>query len=222
MEEARSTNDEARALALDGAPEGAAVLARRQSAGRGRAGRTFLSPEGGLYLSVVLRPVAPPHQWGILPLAAGLAVVDELRARGVEAALKWPNDVMLREDKVGGILVESRMGAPPFAVVGIGLNLQDAPALPGVGGLRGRAGGAREVAAALVPRLVALSEELGLAGPGPIAHRVRAVCVTLGRQVEWEEKVGVARDLDEGGSLVVDTPGGLERVVAGDVRVRSR
>lgn len=220
LDETRSTNDEARALALDGAQEGTAVLARRQTAGRGRAGRTFLSPEGGLYLSVVLRPLAPLHRWGILPLAAGSAVARDLRASGIDALLKWPNDVLVGGAKVGGILVESRMGDAPFSVVGIGVNLGKAPQLPGVAGLDGRAGSAREVAARLVPRLVAASATLARDGPAALAADAREICATLGRAVEWDGRKGVARDVDDDGSLVVETDGGLERVVAGDVILR--
>lgn len=220
VEETRSTNDEARGLALEGAPEGTAVLAKRQTAGRGRAGRTFLSPEGGLYLSIVLRPRAPPHQWGILPLASGVAVIDELRARAVEATLKWPNDILSDRAKVGGILVESRMGETPFAVVGIGLNLSRAPDLPHVAGLEGAAGTPRSFAAGLVPRLVDVSRRLTAEGPAGLASAVRRVCVTLGREVEWDGKKGRARDVGDDGSLVVEGAAGLEHVVAGDVAVR--
>jgi BirA family biotin operon repressor/biotin-[acetyl-CoA-carboxylase] ligase len=190
LDEVRSTNDEARALAVGGAPEGTAVLAKRQTAGRGRAGRSFLSPEGGLYLSVVLRPAAPLHHWTILALAAGAVVATDLRGRGLLAHLKWPNDILLDEAKVGGVLAESRMGPEPYVVVGVGLNLGGAPSIPGVGGL--------------------------------LAMQVRALCSTIGRAVEWDEKKGVARDVDEDGSLVVETAAGLERIVAGDVAVRFR
>ena len=129
-DETTSTNDDAKALAERGAPMGDAVLARSQTRGRGRASRSFLSPEGGLYLSVVLRPRRPPDEWSLVPLMAGAVVARELRRDGFDARLKWPNDVLLGAEKVGGILVESRWGDSPFAVVGIGLNVDRVPEVP--------------------------------------------------------------------------------------------
>lgn len=223
-EETASTNDDAHALAEAGAPHGAAVLAKRQTRGRGRAGRAFSSPEGGMYLSVVLRPAFPPAQWSLLPLAAGLAVVEELRARGYDAGLKWPNDVMLGGRKAGGVLVESRWGAAPHAVVGVGLNLREAP-VPEATALAGHGDsppGPRELAEALVARLVGRVDAWAREGPAGVVAGVRAACVTLGREVEWEKGEGVAVDVAEDGALVVRVAGGHERVLAGDVRVRVR
>lgn len=221
-EETGSTNDDAHALAEAGAPHGTAVLAARQSKGRGRAGRAFVSPEGGLYLSVVLRPRLPPHQWSLLPLAAGLAVVEELRAAGVAADLKWPNDVLVGGAKLGGILVESRWGASPHAVVGVGLNLETAP-VPGSTSLRaaGLVAQRRALAEALVARLVAVHERWAREGTAAVLAGVRAACVTLGKKVEWEKGEGVALDVAEDGALVVDVAGKRHLVLAGDVRLRA-
>ena len=220
-----STNDDARALALSGAAHGTAVLAAQQSAGRGRAGRSFASPTGGLYLSVVLRPHAPPHHWSVLPLAAGAAAAWTLRERGFPVELKWPNDLMLCGRKLGGVLVESRMGHHDFAVVGIGANVREAPhdvpdatclaahaAPPDVRAL------AQAVRAAVVARVARLDAE----GPRGVLSEVRALCGTLGRRVEWEKGDGVAVDVAEDGALVVDVGGATARVVAGDVRLRVR
>jgi BirA family biotin operon repressor/biotin-[acetyl-CoA-carboxylase] ligase len=124
-----STNDAARALALEGAPHGAAVLAREQTRGRGTKGRTWHSPAGlGLYASFILRgrdgeAVPFPH---LVPLAAGLAASDAiLETAGLETRLKWPNDILHGGKKLGGILSEGvDAGAPEgFAVVGIGLDV---------------------------------------------------------------------------------------------------
>ena len=222
-EETQSTNDDAHALAQAGAASGTAVLALRQARGRGRAGRTFASPEGGLYLSVVLRPRLEPAQWSLLPLASGLAVVEELRARGFDAGLKWPNDVMLAGRKLGGILVESRWGREPFAVVGIGLNLTEAPVEEATALARhGAVPERRTLAEALVARLVALVDAWARDGPADVLKGVRAACVTLGREVAWEKGEGVAVDVAEDGALVVRVAGGHERVLAGDVRLRVR
>jgi len=128
-----STNDAARALALDGAAHGTAVLAKEQTRGRGTKGRAWHSPAGlGLYASFVLRgpgggDLPFPH---LVPLAAGLAASDAVReTSGVETLLKWPNDVVHRGRKLGGILCEAQSGgeAGGFAVVGIGINVGHGP-----------------------------------------------------------------------------------------------
>ena len=119
-----STQDEAVRLARAGAPEGTLVIAARQTHGRGRAGRTWFSPAGaGIYASIVLKPKAPPAQWPTLSVLAGVAVVEELRRLGIrDARLKWPNDALIGERKVAGILVQAEPDAG-FAVLGLGLNV---------------------------------------------------------------------------------------------------
>lgn len=133
-ESVASTNDAARALAVEGAAHGAAVLAREQTRGRGTKGRSWHSPAGlGLYASFVLRgpgggPVPFPH---LLPLAAGLAAADAVRAEArIEVRLKWPNDLVLAGKKLGGILCEGVSGGAggDFAVVGVGINVGHGPA----------------------------------------------------------------------------------------------
>lgn len=220
-----STNDDARELALAGAPHGTMVLAASQRAGRGRAGRSFLSPEGGLYLSVVLRPRAPPHQWTVLPLLAGAAAAVALRGRGFPVELKWPNDLLLAGRKLGGVLVESRMGTSSFAIVGIGANLaqvprgvEDATCLAHHGFAPDRSALAMRILETLLVRAATLDAT----GPSAVLHEVRALCGTLGRRVEWEKYEGVALDVAEDGALVVETADGLARVVAGDVRLKSK
>lgn len=222
-DETGSTNDDARELALSGAPHGTAVLAARQTQGRGRAGRAWASPEGNLYLSVLLRPRLPPHKWALLPLAVGSAVVGRLREEGFHADLKWPNDVLLEGRKVGGVLMESRIGPDPFLVVGLGLNLREPP-VPDATALarHGRPPERRALAEALRQRVVEALDRLEKEGPAPTLAEVRARCVTLGRRVAWEDGTGRAVDVAEDGSLVVEREeGGRALVVAGDVRVRA-
>jgi len=223
-EETGSTNDDARALALVGAPAGTAVLARRQTHGRGRAGRAFASPEGGMYLSVVLRPLLAPAQWGLLSLAAALDVALALRATGFPVDVKWPNDLLLGGRKVGGILAEARVDRDGFVVVGIGLNLERAPEdVPGATALAAHAPPpdaralATRIAEALVARVAALERD----GPEATLAGLRATCATLGRKVSWEKGEGVAVDVAEDGALVVqDKEGRRHRVLAGDVVIR--
>lgn len=128
-----STNDAARALALNGAAHGTAVLAGEQTRGRGTKGRAWHSPPGlGLYASFILRgpgvgPVPFPH---LLPLAAGLAATDAiLAAAGIGVRLKWPNDLVHAGKKLGGILSEGVTGtaSEDFAIVGIGVNVGHGP-----------------------------------------------------------------------------------------------
>jgi BirA family biotin operon repressor/biotin-[acetyl-CoA-carboxylase] ligase len=122
------------ALAAEGAPEGTAILARRQTAGRGRAGRGWDSPEGNLHLSVLLRPDAPLREAPLFGLAAAVALADATVAAlsGAPVALKWPNDLLLGGAKAGGILAEAAAegGRIGHLILGIGVNLAHAPALP--------------------------------------------------------------------------------------------
>lgn len=118
-----STMDVARGLAATGSPEGTLVLAARQRKGRGRLGRVWESPEGGLYLSLVLRPSRPQEEWPHLSLVTGLACAEAIReACGVCAMIKWPNDLVIGSKKIGGILLETQFGSG-FVVLGIGINV---------------------------------------------------------------------------------------------------
>lgn len=122
-----STNNYARLLAQQGATEGTAVLARQQSAGRGRQGRAWVSPpDAGLYLSLILRPQVTLARAAFLPLAAAIAVAETLRFDYHTAAdIKYPNDVLVGGRKICGILVESASDGEQvsYAVLGIGVNL---------------------------------------------------------------------------------------------------
>lgn len=137
LAETQSTNAEAMRLALGGEMGPLWVWAERQTGGRGRSGRTWVSEPGNLFASLLISAACAPARIGQLSLVAGVAVIDAIRksaAPGVAAAplrLKWPNDILIGSAKTGGILVESttRPGAPDIlAVVGVGLNLKTAPA----------------------------------------------------------------------------------------------
>ena len=123
--ETGSTNDDARALARAGAVEGSVVLATRQRTGRGRMGRTWESPTGGVYLSAVLRPAVAPTQVASLALAVALGVVVGLERLGVQPQLKWPNDVLLGGRKLAGVLLEmsAEADAVQWVVAGVGVNV---------------------------------------------------------------------------------------------------
>lgn len=120
-EHVESTNDDARNLALAGAADGLIVLAKHQSAGRGRRGAAWFSTPGeSLAFSIIVRPEEPKALWPRLALAAGLSVAKAVESFGATSAIKWPNDVWIVRKKVAGILVEA--GAD-FAIVGIGINV---------------------------------------------------------------------------------------------------
>jgi BirA family transcriptional regulator, biotin operon repressor / biotin---[acetyl-CoA-carboxylase] ligase len=230
-----STNDLAKELAEQGAVHGEVVIAETQTAGRGRRGRAWVSPPGkNLYLSVVLRPELPPQRATELTLLASVAACETLREAGIEAVIKWPNDLLAGGRKIAGILTE--MAAEPdrvhWVVVGLGINL-NAGAEDFPPDLRDEATSAALVRGAVLPRalftaalLARLEEWLerhALEGFAPVRETWRALSGTLGRQVliaTGEAKLtGIAEDIDETGALLVRGPLGVERVTAGDVHL---
>lgn len=233
-DELPSTNDRAAALASDGAPEGALVVALRQTAGRGRHGRAWASPPGGLYFSLVLRPDDAMLRRLPATLLAGLAVaeaIDQVAPGEPRAELKWPNDVHLGGRKVSGILGElSRDRAGAVLVLGIGVNVATDPAaLPAelrdvatsVGAVRGQAPDAGALLGAILARF---GEHYGLVrdgGGATILAAASARMPLLGKlvRVRLVDRVleGTAAGLNATGGLVVDVGGRRETVVAGEV-----
>ncbi|MHC1680090.1 MAG: biotin--[acetyl-CoA-carboxylase] ligase [Methanomassiliicoccales archaeon] len=144
--EVDSTNNIAKALAIDGEPEGTVVSALKQTGGRGRTGRHWESPEGGLYLSIVLRPDLPAQDMTLLTVLSCLPVAQAIEeVCKVVPRIKWPNDVRVDGKKVAGILTEVcyRGGEPRFMVLGIGINLNTDLAsldVPEAGSLKGMCG----------------------------------------------------------------------------------
>jgi BirA family biotin operon repressor/biotin-[acetyl-CoA-carboxylase] ligase len=225
-------------LLARGGPEGQVLVAEEQTAGRGRAGRTWVSqPGASLTFSVLLRPASvPPSARGWLPLLTGVAVAAGVRsAAGVAASLKWPNDVLVGDRKLAGILAEQSSDGDAV-VVGVGLNvamregaLPVSPAgLPATSLLVEGADVARETL--LVEILRSLERcYLGFrADPDPVRSgllaQYRAACATLGRQVRVELPadrvvVGIAEDVDASGRLLVRPAGAASAtpVSAGDI-----
>lgn len=232
-----STSTLAKELAAQGAPEGTVIVAGHQSAGRGRMGRSFSSPEGlGLYLSVILRPNCSPGRLMHLTCAVGLAACDAVEAvAGFRPGLKWANDLVWNRQKLGGILVENSLderGNIAWAVVGIGINCAQTPAdfpealRPTAASLAmatGQPVSRRELAVALVSALEKMNRQLFQ--PAPIMARYRRDCVTLGQVVS----VHSFRDIRHAKALAVDDAGALilefedghrETVNSGEVSVR--
>ena len=224
-----STNAEAAARVRAGAAARLVLLTDHQTAGRGRLDRTWQTPAGvALTVSLVLDPEQPDEQWPWLPLLVGLAVVDAVRAgTGVVAGLKWPNDVLVGERKLAGILTERVTGVQgALAVAGVGVNVhQRAPAVETATSLA--VVGARIDRVALLEALLGTVDER-LAdwgtpgGPGRLRAAYRAGCVTLGRDVVAHlpgsgELRGRAVDVDEHGRLVLEAGSRRAAVAAGDV-----
>jgi BirA family biotin operon repressor/biotin-[acetyl-CoA-carboxylase] ligase len=229
--ETGSTNADVAEAARGGAPEGLVVAAELQTAGRGRADRSWQAPaRSGLAVSVLLRPTVARERWGWLPLMAGLAVAGPVSAMsGLEVSLKWPNDVLVGDRKLAGILAEVVDDA---VVVGLGLNVslrEDELPVPTATSLaiEGSAVTDRE------PVLRAWLRELGrlyaaLVAAGGDADRAglraaySSVSATIGRRVHVTMPgvrvlEGEAVDVDAEGRLVLRTDSGLSTVAAGDV-----
>ncbi len=228
-----STNDHARELAEEGADHGEVVIAESQTGGRGRRGRPWVSPPRlNAYFSVILRPELPPARAPELTLLASVAICDALRQANVPAAIKWPNDLLVGERKIAGILTElaSEPERVHWAVVGIGVNV-NARADDFPPELREVATSVLLERGAPAPRalfvaacLTALEDWLDRhaeEGFEPVRLAWRERSATLGREItvrtEGRDVVGRAVDVDEVGALLVQTDEKIERILSGDV-----
>jgi nicotinate-nucleotide pyrophosphorylase (carboxylating) len=235
LDEVTSTNDVARRALLAGAPHGSVYRAEWQQSGRGRLGRIWLASHGDLMMSVLLKPTLPPSRVSLVTLAAAVAVREVLSSHGLAARIKWPNDLLVDDRKIAGILVEGVLEGHRMlgCVVGVGVNIHfdideiarsagpsyEERLIPGTFTSFAQEG-------VRAPDLDALARRIGAA----IVEWVRAIEVygvddmltawrthsgTLGRRLafvlEGEERAGVAVDIDNDGGLVVETDDG-ERV----------
>jgi BirA family biotin operon repressor/biotin-[acetyl-CoA-carboxylase] ligase len=219
-----STQDVAREHALGDDAPGLVVLAGAQTEGRGRGGSSWQSAEGGLYVTVVMRPEG---RIGLLPLLAGVGVSDAImEVTGIRPLLKWPNDILIDGMKVAGVLLETAWhgDGPQFSLLGIGLNannqLQDD--LPRATTLSRELGSDVDRDRILLSILARIEHLLPFleADPEVILREWRERNQTLGRYVEvtdisGERICGVAVDLDEDGALIIDTDDGPRRVLSG-------
>ncbi len=202
------------------------VVARRQTRGRGRGRRRWRSPEGGLYLTW-LRPAPPREALAALPALAAAAAAEAVEAAaGVRLGIKWPNDLLLGDGKVGGLLVTARSGRRPWAAVGLGLNLGRAPSLPGrtrlpAAAIPDRGRGWEAWVEAIAPRFVT-TLECALPDPRPALAAWRArlvhrpgdpIRLRSGRERIEGTFLGVTRD----GRLRLATAGGERTVASGEV-----
>jgi BirA family biotin operon repressor/biotin-[acetyl-CoA-carboxylase] ligase len=219
-----STNDRARELAREGAAD-VVVLAEEQTGGRGRLDRAWTAPPGGVWLSVLLRPSRPPSHAPLFTLAAAVATVDACRSAGVDAAIKWPNDVVVPgpdgDRKLAGVLTEMEGEADrvSWLVVGVGVNANvDRSTLPpGATSLRATAGDVdrRRFVQSLLARFHDLRGD-----PDAVLPAWRDRAATLGRRVRVETHGGTvegeAVDVVHPGALRVRTAEGERVVHAGD------
>jgi BirA family biotin operon repressor/biotin-[acetyl-CoA-carboxylase] ligase len=227
--ETGSTNADLAQRARDGAPDRSVLVAEHQSAGRGRRDRVWESPpRAGIAVSVLLRPAVPPSRWAWLGMLAALAVTDALRTDcGLDAVLKWPNDVLVDGRKIAGLL--SVTAPPDGVVVGIGLNVsQTADELPVPTATSLRLAGSAvtdrdPVLRAVLRRLARRYDAWLAAGGSGVAPAYRERCDTIGRAVRVELPDGAvegrADGVDDDGRLLV-LPAGADRPLAlsvGDV-----
>jgi BirA family biotin operon repressor/biotin-[acetyl-CoA-carboxylase] ligase len=237
VDETDSTNSDIAKLASAGAPEGTVVIANRQTAGRGRQGRSWFSADGSaLAMSWLLKPQSDPPTWGLIPLLTGVAVVETLHSLGLgKAGLKWPNDVLVEEHKLAGILCESQFGDRPSVIVGLGMNLvwgEDPPqAIAEVAtSLEQHLADAPsriEIARLILSSFELLWQELQQAdGCQHLIDRYSPLCRTLQTDeisfsgVDGSVVSGRPARIDPGGGLVLETKAGEVQVTAGDVRHR--
>lgn len=233
-----STNDVLKQMALQGAPEGTVLVADSQSGGRGRLGRTFLSPSGvGIYLSVLLRPACMPGELMHLTCGSALAACNAIeQTAGFRPGVKWTNDIVYRKKKLAGILTElglNQDGSTAYAIIGIGINCTQKPEdfppeLREIAGslkmVSGREIDRALVAAKMIEGFYEMNRGL-LQKKSQMISDYRKDCITLGQEISVVRngfnRHGKALDVDEDGALLVAyEDGSMETVNSGEVSVR--
>ncbi|WJW75122.1 bifunctional biotin--[acetyl-CoA-carboxylase] ligase/biotin operon repressor BirA [Thiohalobacter sp. IOR34] len=231
-----STNDRLRQRAREGAAGGTACLAERQTAGRGRRGRRWVSPFGSnLYLSLLWRFPCGPAQLGGLSLAVGVALMRSLRSLGVEGAgLKWPNDLICRQGKLAGVLVEmaGESAGPCSAVIGVGLNVRMPPDAASaidqpwvdLHRLSHRPLSRNQVAGQILNDLIEVLVRYEQEGLAVFLDEWRDHDLVAGRAVQLHLPdavlAGRASGIDDSGALLVQVDGQPRRFASGEVSLR--
>ena len=236
-EETRSTNEDAKIAAAEGAPDGTVVLTEFQGTGHGRLSRGWFCPKGkGVLFSVLLRPQdILPQDAPKYTLLAAVAVVRACRARGLDVGIKWPNDVLADGKKLVGILTEmsAEMERIHYIIIGTGINVnieaaEFAPEIrekaTSLSLLAGHSLDRRQLLADILQEMEALSMSVQAQGFTPVLDEWRRLSLTLGQEVRVigvnETFTGRAVDIDADGALLVDTEAGRRRVIAADVSIR--
>lgn len=237
FEEVGSTNEVAHELAINGAPEGTVVISDSQTRGKGRLERKWISPSGkNIYISIIFRPAIEARDAPFLTLVSSIALAEAIRNEGTDAFIKWPNDVLIDDRKVAGVLTEmtEKGGSVDFVIVGLGVNInmtdQD---------MDEEMGEVAEIATSLrmatgreinrVNMIVNLIEEIEHwynkyleKGKPPIVKEWMGRWGAINRRVlakfNGEEIVGVAIGINENGYLMIKKDdGNVERIITGDV-----
>lgn len=236
-EETDTTNNRARELALEGAPEGTLVVAEKQTAGRGRRGKVWESPLGtGIWMSLVLRPQIMPAEASVLTLLCGLATAEAIEAEtGLSAGIKWPNDILINGKKAVGILTEMdcEMSQVHFVIPGIGINVNTASFPPEIAEIAtslylecGKTISRRRLVHKVLERLEEHYETFLRTGSfAAMLEDYRKHCITLGKEVHVlgrEPFFAEALDITPEGELLVRrADNGKEEVVfSGEVSIR--
>ncbi len=226
-----STMDAAMQLAVKNAPEGTIILAEGQAKGRGRLGRSWVSPKHkGIYISLILRPQASLDKVPLITLLSAVSVCEAVaELSGLEPQIKWPNDIMLHNKKLGGILTELKadMDRAVFVIVGIGLNVNNDPRhlLPHATSLTEQKKHDIDRLELLAELLLRIEENYKLLQKNDfqaITDKWRNLSLTLNRRVKINSQSshieGEAVDIDMDGALLVRNDSGLvQRVTAGDI-----
>jgi BirA family biotin operon repressor/biotin-[acetyl-CoA-carboxylase] ligase len=232
-----STNRRARELAAAGAAEGTLVVAETQSAGRGRLGRSWLSPAGGIWFSLILRPQLPPYKAQLITLLAAVAAAEATgTVAGFTPGIKWPNDLLINGRKLAGILTEvsAEMEQVNYLVLGLGFNAN--MPISAFGELGESATSVLAETAAPVSRVAWVQEFLHIFETGyldakrrgfdDVLNRWRRYSITLGQNVQVNlgsrRVMGLAVDIDEQGALLVRTRDGIESFLAGEVTLQKK
>lgn len=234
FEDVTSTQDIARGLAAQGVADGTVVVAERQHAGRGRMGREFVCPQGGIWSTVLLRGSVPARVAPLVSLAAGVAVaraVDDVL--GVQTCLKWPNDVTIGGRKVAGILTEALAEEQVihYLLVGAGINANFSPSrfppslrrtATTLAAVHGSPVNRRRLLQRYLWELERLWDRLVADDPASVLDAWRAHPNILGQRVRvdrWGDAIeGVATAVDDNGALLIEGASGVVTITAGDVR----
>ena len=222
-----STMDEAFERARQGAPEGELVIAENQTEGRGRLGRSWVSPkEKGIYFSLILRPALKPAEVARLTLLAGVALAEAIsETTGVQPQIKWPNDLLVDGKKIAGILTEmnAETDRVHFCILGIGVNVHAGKAqIPATASslkiLTGKPFNRAELTRHILERLEGWYQKLQKRQFTDILQRWKELSFTLGQKVRIGPVEGKAVDLDEYGALLIQQKDGtVSKQFSGDV-----
>ena len=234
-EELDSTSEEAKKMAEDNVAEGTVVIAKHQTAGKGRMGREWIAQKGmNLSMSMVLRPDMEATDIAQLTLLTGIAICDTLKEYSIETKIKWPNDILLNRKKISGILLESKLEAScvKFVVLGVGINVNneemEAELQQKASSLwieTGKKFDITKLAQDLLDNFRALYNTFLQTGFSPFAKEYNELCYNISQKVKciWGNEIfeGICLRVSEKGDLIIEQENGeIQLINSGEVRVR--